>query len=82
MRCIASIELTRWGWDRLDDAQFEILHKEAQESLRPFVAADGTVTLRAPAYLITATKACDRHLECFHPSLEQFLAGLSLIGFF
>jgi len=67
MRSIASIELTRWGWDRLDDAQFEILHKEARESLRPFVATDGTVALRAPAYIITATKARDRHLECFHP---------------
>jgi ubiquinone/menaquinone biosynthesis C-methylase UbiE len=48
------------GWvlaDRLDKAQFELLLKEAQESLRPFVAGDGTVALRAPAYLITATKA-------------------------
>ena len=43
--------------DRLDDAQFEIPQKETQESLRPFVAADGTVALRAPACLITATKA-------------------------
>jgi predicted nucleotidyltransferase len=47
------------GWvlaDRLDDAQFEMLLKDGQESLRPFVAADGTVVLRAPAYIITATK--------------------------
>jgi hypothetical protein len=47
------------GWvlaDRLDDAQFELLLKDGQESLRPFVAPDGTVVLRAPAYLITATK--------------------------
>jgi len=48
------------GWvlaDRLNDEQFEVLLKEAQESLRPFVATDNTVALRAPAYLITATKA-------------------------
>jgi hypothetical protein len=48
------------GWvlaDRLDSAQFEVLLKEAEESLRPFVTADGTVALRAPAYIITATKA-------------------------
>jgi hypothetical protein len=48
------------GWvlaDRLDDAQFELLLKEAQESLRRFVAIDGTVALRAPAFFITATKA-------------------------
>ena len=48
------------GWvlaDRLDEAQFERLLKEAQASLRAFVAADGTVALRAPAYLMTATKA-------------------------
>jgi SAM-dependent methyltransferase len=47
------------GWvlaDRLDDAEFEVLLKDGQESLRPFVAPDGTVVLRAPGYIITATK--------------------------
>ena len=48
---------------RLDDAQFEILQKEAQESLRPFVAADGTVALRAPAYLITEPKPEEATIE-------------------
>jgi hypothetical protein len=47
------------GWvlaDRLNDAQFQALPKEAQENLRAFVVTDNTVTLRAPAHLITATK--------------------------
>jgi SAM-dependent methyltransferase len=41
----------------LDDAQFERLRKEARESLRQFVQADGTVAFGMPALVITAAKA-------------------------
>ena len=40
----------------LDDAQFERLLKHAEESLRPFVAADGTVAFTMPILLVTARK--------------------------
>jgi ubiquinone/menaquinone biosynthesis C-methylase UbiE len=48
------------GWtlaDALDDAQFERLLTEAEQPLRPFVAADGTVAFSAPAHIVTATRA-------------------------
>lgn len=48
------------GWtlaDMLDDAQFNLLLGEAEQALRPFVIADGTVAFDAPAHIVTATKA-------------------------
>ncbi|HRW10886.1 MAG TPA: class I SAM-dependent methyltransferase [Caldilineaceae bacterium] len=48
------------GWvlaDRLDDAQFTALLHEAQPILAPYVQPDGTVALRAPAYIVSASKA-------------------------
>lgn len=48
------------GWvlaDRLDDAQFTALLHEAQPVLAPYVQTDGTVALRAPAYIVSAQKA-------------------------
>lgn len=47
------------GWvlaDRLDDAQFAMLLHEAQPVLAPYVLADGTVALQAPAYIVSAQK--------------------------
>ncbi|MDQ3623012.1 MAG: class I SAM-dependent methyltransferase [Verrucomicrobiota bacterium] len=40
----------------LDDAQFELLLRNAEETLESFVAADGTVAFDAPAVLITACR--------------------------
>jgi ubiquinone/menaquinone biosynthesis C-methylase UbiE len=52
------IEVKEWLLgDRLDETQFERLLKEAEEVLRPFVTAEGTVVLRTPAYIVTATKS-------------------------
>ncbi len=48
------------GWtlaDMIDDAQFELLCQEAEQVLRTYTAADGTVAFSSPAYMITATKA-------------------------
>lgn len=42
--------------DRMSDAQFEEMLKEAAEVLRPFVTGEGAVVLRTPAYIVTATK--------------------------
>jgi predicted SAM-dependent methyltransferase len=47
------------GWtlaDMIDDAQFSRLLAEAENVLRPFLAADGTVAFEAPAHIVTATK--------------------------
>jgi ubiquinone/menaquinone biosynthesis C-methylase UbiE len=47
------------GWvlaDRLDDAQFTAFLHEAQPVLAPYVQTDGTVALRAPAYIVSARK--------------------------
>ena len=47
------------GWtlaDVLDDAQFDLLLREADRVLRPFVTADGTVAFGAPAHIVTANK--------------------------
>ncbi|HKQ75078.1 MAG TPA: methyltransferase domain-containing protein [Blastocatellia bacterium] len=41
----------------LDDAQFELLLREAEHALRPFVTADGMVEFMMPSLIITATKA-------------------------
>ena len=41
----------------LDDGQFDRLLEEAEESLRPFVAADRTVAFEMPALVITVDKA-------------------------
>jgi SAM-dependent methyltransferase len=45
------------GWtlaDRIDDAQLELLQREASSALRPFVAADGSVGFAHPAHLVVA----------------------------
>ena len=47
------------GWtlaDRLDDAQFDRLLREARAALKPFMAADGTVSFEAPAHIVAASK--------------------------
>jgi ubiquinone/menaquinone biosynthesis C-methylase UbiE len=47
------------GWtlaDVLDDAQFDRLLKEAEQVLRRFTTAEGTVVFSAPAHIVTATK--------------------------
>lgn len=47
------------GWtlaDALDDAQFDLLLREARVALRPLVAADGTVAFAVPALVITASR--------------------------
>lgn len=41
----------------LDDAQFDRLLEQSEESLRPFAAADGTVAFVMPALIVTAGKA-------------------------
>ena len=40
----------------LDDAQFEELLLEAKRELRPFAAADGSVSFAMPALILTATR--------------------------
>lgn len=47
------------GWTLasiLDDEQFDVLQKEAERELQPFVGDDGTVTFHAPAHILTAYK--------------------------
>jgi SAM-dependent methyltransferase len=47
------------GWvlaDMLDDAQFELLLREAEQALSPFVTAQGTVSFSAPAHIVTFAK--------------------------
>jgi hypothetical protein len=40
----------------LDDAQVARLAAEAEQTLRPFVAADGTVAFAISAHIVTAVK--------------------------
>ncbi|RJG09128.1 methyltransferase domain-containing protein [Pseudomonas cavernicola] len=40
----------------LDDAQFELLQKEAEQALRAFVTTDGAVAFAMPTLIVTATK--------------------------
>ena len=50
------------GWilaDKLDDAQFEELFDEAEKILSRYVLDDGSVALRAPAYIITKTNGAE-----------------------
>ncbi len=52
------------GWtlaDRLDDAQFDLLLREARIALKPFTATDGTIAFAAPAHIVTAAKASLGH---------------------
>lgn len=45
------------GWtlaDRLDEAQFDLLLKEAERALRRFAAADGAVVFGTPVHIVTA----------------------------
>jgi ubiquinone/menaquinone biosynthesis C-methylase UbiE len=47
------------GWtlaDLIDDAQYELLLKEAETELQPFVTREGAVAFSAPAHIITAAK--------------------------
>lgn len=47
------------GWtlaDMIDDRQFELLAREAERVLRPFVTASGAVAFAAPAHIVTAAK--------------------------
>lgn len=48
------------GWtlaDAIDDAQYEMLLNEAKIVLADFVGTDGQVSFKAPAHIVTATKA-------------------------
>ncbi len=48
------------GWtlaDVIDDAQFELLLREAEVALRPFCNPDGTVQFNAPAHIVSAQKS-------------------------
>lgn len=50
------------GWtlaDLIDEAQYEILKREAQTALASFVGEDGSVVFAAPAHIVTATKTED-----------------------
>jgi ubiquinone/menaquinone biosynthesis C-methylase UbiE len=47
------------GWvlaDKLDDAQFELLLKEAEDVLQPFVTDQDGVAFSTPAHIVTFTK--------------------------
>jgi SAM-dependent methyltransferase len=47
------------GWvlaDILDETQFELLLKEAEQALQPFVTAQKTVAFASPAHIVTFTK--------------------------
>lgn len=47
------------GWvlaDKLDDTQFALLLREAEQALSPFVSAEGSVVFRSPAHIITLTR--------------------------
>jgi SAM-dependent methyltransferase len=47
------------GWvldDMLDEAQFELLLKEAEQALQAFVTAQGTVSFASSAHIVTFTK--------------------------
>ena len=47
------------GWteaDEIDDAQYELLMKEAEQDLARFVTADGSVSFATPAHFVTASK--------------------------
>ena len=47
------------GWvlaDQLDDAQYQQLLQAAETELQTFITPDGTVALRSPAHIATATK--------------------------
>lgn len=50
-------ELKGWSLtDTIDEAQYQLLFKEAQQALRRFVTAQGVVAFAAPAHIVTATK--------------------------
>jgi len=47
------------GWvlaDTLDDTQFDLLLKEAEQVLAPFTTVNGTVAFSAPAHIVSAIK--------------------------
>lgn len=48
------------GWtlaNVLDDAQFDLLSREAERELQPFVSEDGSVSFRAPAHIISGVRS-------------------------
>ncbi len=48
------------GWtlaSLINDTQFELLLEEARQELQPFIGADGSVSFRTPAHIITASKS-------------------------
>jgi ubiquinone/menaquinone biosynthesis C-methylase UbiE len=48
------------GWtlaEMIDDAQYQLLLKEAESELQRFVTPEGTVAFRSPAHIVTATKS-------------------------
>jgi hypothetical protein len=47
------------GWtlaDMIDDAQYELLQREAGQAMRRFVQPDGTLLFDAPAHMLSAVK--------------------------
>ncbi|MGE0683067.1 MAG: class I SAM-dependent methyltransferase [Candidatus Binatia bacterium] len=47
------------GWtlaDMIDDAQHQLLLSEAEQTLKPFVTAGGTVSFKSPAHIVTWRK--------------------------
>jgi hypothetical protein len=47
------------GWvlaDMLDDAQFDLLLRTAEQELQPFVTNGGTVSFGSPAHIVTVAK--------------------------
>src|SRR3546814_9176817 len=51
------------GWtlaDAIDDAQYKQLQQAAQNELRQFATADGSVRFAAPAHIVTAVKTIGR----------------------
>jgi ubiquinone/menaquinone biosynthesis C-methylase UbiE len=48
------------GWtlaDLINDAQYQVLLREAQRELNSYVESDGTVVFRSPAHILTAAKS-------------------------
>jgi SAM-dependent methyltransferase len=48
------------GWtlaEMIDDAQYQLLLKEAESELQRFVTPEGTVAFSSPAHIVTATKS-------------------------
>jgi hypothetical protein len=51
------------GWtlaDLINDAQYQLLLREAQRELNSYVESEGTVVFRSPAHILTAAKSIVR----------------------